>query len=51
VPEPIARATITSALERDTSGTRETDAEYPELPDRMRGVVQIPFERLVTSDF
>jgi len=51
VPEPIARATITSALERLESGMREADARYPGLPDGLRGVVRTQFERLAASDF
>jgi len=51
VPEPIARATITSALERLESGMRDADAQYPGLPDGPRGVVRLQFERLATSDF
>lgn len=51
VPEPVARATITSALEKLESGMREADAEYPELPAGIRGVVRLQFERLVTSEF
>ncbi len=51
VPEPLARATITSALERLEAGMREADAEYPELPTGMRAVVRVQFERLVTSEF
>lgn len=50
VPEPLARATITSALERLENGMREADAEYPELPDGMRGVVRLQFVRLATSE-
>ncbi len=50
VPEPLARATITSALERLEAGMREADAAYPELPDGMRAVVRIQFERLITSE-
>ena len=50
VPEPVARATITSALERLESGMREADAEYPALPKGMRGVVRLQFERLATSE-
>jgi serine/threonine-protein kinase HipA len=51
VPEPIARATITSALERLENGTHEADAEYPGLPGGMRGVVRFQLERLATSEF
>ena len=51
VPEPVARATIQSALEKLESGMREADAEYPELPAGIRGVVRLQFERLLTSEF
>jgi hypothetical protein len=51
VPEPIAREAITSALERLESGMRDADVGYPELPDGMRVVVRLQFERLATSDF
>ena len=51
MPEPIARGTITSALERLESGMRDADVGYPELPNGMRDVVRLQFERLATSDF
>jgi serine/threonine-protein kinase HipA len=51
VPDPIARATISSALERLENGTHEADAEYPGLPGGMRGVVRFQLERLATSEF
>ena len=51
VPEPLARGTINSALERLDSGMRDADEGYPELPNGMRDVVRRQFERLATSDF
>lgn len=50
VPEPLARQTISSALERLEAGMREADAEFAALPDGMRDVVRLQFERLVASE-
>jgi serine/threonine-protein kinase HipA len=51
VPEPIARATISSSIERLENGMHEADAEYPELPDGLHDVVRLQFQRLAASEF
>lgn len=51
VPETVAREAITHALERLETGMRDADASYPGLPDGMRRVVQLQFERLAASEF
>ena len=51
IPEPVARDTITRALDAVQSGMSDADSRYPTLPPDLRTFVGRHVERLSESDF